>query len=80
MSEAPAYYALALQATCQAVNADPDAAAARARRLETLERLAGQIAAASKAFIEPDLEGYTPFEGMELTGRVKTTILRGEAI
>ncbi len=25
-------------------------------------------------------QGYTPFEGMELTGRVKTTILRGEVI
>ena len=26
------------------------------------------------------LQGYTPFEGMELTGRVKSTILRGEMI
>ena len=25
-------------------------------------------------------QGYTPFEGMELTGRVKTTFLRGEVI
>ncbi|MCP3959763.1 MAG: dihydroorotase family protein [bacterium] len=25
-------------------------------------------------------QGYTPFEGMELTGRVKTTLLRGEVI
>ncbi len=48
------YYALALQVTCHAVNAEPDAAAARARMAETLERLEGQIAA-SKAFIGPDL-------------------------
>ena len=25
-------------------------------------------------------QGYTPFEGMELTGRVKTTFLRGEVV
>ena len=25
-------------------------------------------------------QGYTPFEGMELTGRVKTTFLRGRRI
>ena len=25
-------------------------------------------------------QGYTPFEGMELIGRVKTTLLRGEVI
>jgi allantoinase len=25
-------------------------------------------------------QGYTPFEGMELTGRVKTTLLRGEVV
>ena len=25
-------------------------------------------------------QGYTPFEGMELSGRVKTTLLRGEVI
>ncbi len=25
-------------------------------------------------------QGYTPFEGMELTGRVKTTLLRGEIV
>jgi allantoinase len=25
-------------------------------------------------------QGYTPFEGMELTGRVKTTFLRGELV
>jgi allantoinase len=25
-------------------------------------------------------QGYTPFEGMELSGRVKTTFLRGKAI
>lgn len=25
-------------------------------------------------------QGYTPFEGMELSGRVKTTILRGQVI
>ncbi len=48
------YYALALQVTCHAVNADREVAAARARMAETLERLAGQIAA-SKAFIGPDL-------------------------
>ncbi len=55
MSEAPAYYALALQATCHAVNADREAPAARARMAETIERLADQIAA-SKAFIGPDLK------------------------
>ncbi len=54
MSEAPAYYALALQATCHAVNADREVAAARARMAATIERLEGQIAA-SKAFIGPDL-------------------------
>jgi len=25
-------------------------------------------------------QGYTPFEGMELTGRVKSTFLRGELV
>jgi allantoinase len=25
-------------------------------------------------------QGYTPFEGKELTGRVKTTILRGQVV
>ena len=50
-----AYYALALQVTCHAVNADREVSAARERMGETLERLAGQIAA-SKAFIGPDLK------------------------
>ncbi len=49
-----AYYALALQVTCHAVNKDREVAAARARMADTLERLDGQIAA-SKAFIGPDL-------------------------
>ena len=48
------YYALALQATCHAVNADRDVDAARARMAETLDRLDRQIAA-SKAFVGPDL-------------------------
>ena len=25
-------------------------------------------------------QGYTPFEGMQLTGRVKTTLLRGDVV
>ncbi len=54
MNEAPAYYALALQATCHAINADREVAAARQRMLATIQRLEGQIAA-SKAFIGPDL-------------------------
>ncbi len=49
------YYALALQVTCHAVNQDREAAAARARMAETLDRIEGQIAA-SKAFIGPDLK------------------------
>jgi allantoinase len=28
----------------------------------------------------PSAQGYTPFEGMEVTGKVCTTYLRGEAV
>lgn len=56
MSEpAPAYRALALQVTCQAINALPDRDSARARMRSTIERLARQIHA-SKAFIGADLK------------------------
>ena len=51
---ADSYYALALQVTCRAVNA-LEAAAARARMGETLDRLERQIAA-SKAFIGSDVK------------------------
>jgi allantoinase len=33
-----------------------------------------------RASESPSAQGYTPFEGMELTGRVKTTFLRGKKI
>jgi allantoinase len=33
-----------------------------------------------RASESPSTQGYTPFEGMELTGRVKTTFLRGRKI
>ncbi len=33
-----------------------------------------------RAAESPSLQGYTPFEGMELTGRVKSTWLRGDVI
>ncbi|MCP3959762.1 MAG: nitrilase [bacterium] len=52
-NRAESYYALALQATCRAVNA-LEPAGARRKMLETLDRLERQIAA-SKAFIGEDL-------------------------
>ncbi len=48
------YMALALQATCFAVNAAADRAAARVRMRASIDRLEGLIAG-SKAFIGPDL-------------------------
>lgn len=55
MSEpAPAYRALALQVTCQAINPLPDRDSARACMRSTIERLARQIRA-SKAYIGGDL-------------------------
>ncbi len=54
MSDAPAYRALALQVVCDAVNGDPDRAAARARMTASLDRLERQIKA-SKGFIGQDL-------------------------
>ncbi|MDH5287361.1 MAG: dihydroorotase family protein [Betaproteobacteria bacterium] len=33
-----------------------------------------------RAAESPSQQGYTPFEGQELTGRVKTTLLRGEVV
>lgn len=47
MNEPQAYYALALQPTCRAVNADPDAATARVRMLDTLERQLFELYASS---------------------------------
>lgn len=56
MSEpAPVYRALALQVTCEAVNALPDRESARARMRSSIERVARQIGA-SKAFIGADLK------------------------
>ena len=52
---APAYTALALQTTCFAVNGCADAAAARARMLETIARVRAQVLA-SKRFIGPDVK------------------------
>ncbi|MCG8443874.1 MAG: hypothetical protein MI723_18895 [Caulobacterales bacterium] len=49
-----AYTALALQTACRAVNALSDPQAAKDRRLDSIARIAGQIAAA-KAFIGSDL-------------------------
>jgi allantoinase len=34
----------------------------------------------ARAEESPSEQGYTPFEGIELTGRVETTLLRGEVI
>jgi len=50
----PAYRALALQTACFAVNRCPDRASARARMLESIERIGRQVRAA-KAFLGPDL-------------------------
>ena len=33
-----------------------------------------------RAAESPSQQGYTPFEGQELTGRVKTTFLRGAVV
>jgi allantoinase len=33
-----------------------------------------------RAANSPSQQGYTPFEGQELTGRVKSTFLRGQLI
>jgi allantoinase len=33
-----------------------------------------------RAADSPSQQGYTPFEGQELTGRVKSTYLRGEQV
>ncbi len=52
---ADAYIALALQTTCFAIHAAPNQASARARMMQTLRRISGQIAAA-KNFIGPDLK------------------------
>ncbi len=51
----PAYAALALQVTVDAVNRCPDAAAARARIEASLDRIAKQVAA-SRQFIGPHLK------------------------
>lgn len=53
-SSTESFYALALQTTCQAVNSLPDEAAVRARMLEALDRIEGQIAG-SRAFHGADL-------------------------
>lgn len=50
-----AYYAIAYQAPCHAVNRCPDAASARAQMRETLDDLSTKIAA-SKRFIGPDVK------------------------
>lgn len=54
MTDISPYYALALQVTCDAVNADSSTSEARARMLRTLDRLEKQIAA-SRAFIGSDV-------------------------
>ena len=54
MSDPSPYIALALQATCFAVNGDADAGAARPRMAEAIRRIGAQIAA-SKRFIGPDV-------------------------
>ena len=33
-----------------------------------------------RAIDSPSQQGYTPFEGQSLTGRVKATLLRGELV
>ncbi len=52
---AEGYIALALQTTCFAIHAAPDQASARARMVQTLRRIGGQISAA-RSFIGPDLK------------------------
>jgi len=54
-TQAPAYRALALQVTCQAINRLPDRDSARARMRASIDRLGQQIRA-SKAFIGGDLK------------------------
>jgi len=53
-TDVQSYYALALQATCHAVNSLNDTAAVRGQMLETLGRIERQIAA-SRAFLGADL-------------------------
>ncbi len=54
MAEITPYYALALQVTCEAVNAAADRAEARALMARTLDRLAQQIAT-SRVFLGSDV-------------------------
>ncbi|HYC05612.1 MAG TPA: nitrilase-related carbon-nitrogen hydrolase [Azospirillaceae bacterium] len=55
MAETLHYRALALQVACDAVNADAEPGAARARMAASLERLAGQVRS-SKMFIGQDVK------------------------